>query len=176
MAYSPHVALGWRRFGAILLIVGLSGCVAQSPPAPVQLRETPPPWPAPRDAISHIERTGLEQVPLNATSNQRIFTLRVEIDGEHVPVPAYIGVDRLRAVQAPIHTHDDSGTIWLEGDGTDAVTLGHLFILWGVRFTDACLGAACGGVSVMVDGRPVTTPSDVRLVSVQTEVEVSART
>ena len=67
-------------------------------------------------------------------------------------VPAYVGIDRLRAVQAPVHTHDASGQVWLEGRETDAVTLGQFFTVWGVRFDDRCLGSACGALVVTVDG------------------------
>ena len=74
-----------------------------------------------------------------------------------------IGVDRLRALQAPCHTHDTSGTVWLEGTGGKDVTLGQLFDLWGVRLTSTCLGATCGRVVVTVDGTPVASPRDVRL-------------
>jgi hypothetical protein len=30
---------------------------------------------------------------------------------EPVPVPAYVGIDRVRAPQAPVHTHDGFGGI-----------------------------------------------------------------
>ena len=73
-------------------------------------------------------------------------------------VPAYIGADRLRAVQAPVHTHEPGGEVWLEGDGTGTVTLGDFFVLWGVRFDGDCLGASCGGVRVTADGEPVADP------------------
>jgi hypothetical protein len=48
-----------------------------------------------------------------------------------VQVPAYVGIDRLRAVQAPMQTHDTSGRIWLEGREIGTVTLEQLFTVWG---------------------------------------------
>ena len=62
-----------------------------------------------------------------------------------------------------MHTHDTSGQVWLEGRETEAVTLGQFFTVWGVRFDDQCLGSACGGVSVDVDGKASSTPREVRL-------------
>jgi hypothetical protein len=138
------------------------------------MRDTPPPWDAPRDAISYIEAAGLTQQPLNATANQRIFTLRVTVDGGPVTVPAYLGVDRLRAVQAVIHTHDESGQVWLEGDEVYSATLSQLFTLWGVRFDDECLGSACGGITVTADGAPVADPGGLLLADVGDVLEVSA--
>jgi hypothetical protein len=80
-----------------------------------------------------------------------------------VEVPAYVGIDRVRALQAPVHTHDISGQVWLEGRETDAVTLGQFFTVWGVRFDDQCLGSACGTLMVNVDGKISSAPREVRL-------------
>ena len=63
------------------------------------------------------------------------------------------------AVQAPVHTHEVGGEVWLEGAGNHDATLGQFFVLWGVRFDDDCLGAACGGVTVLADGEPVVDPA-----------------
>ena len=60
---------------------------------------------------------------------------------EPVPVPAYVGIDRVRALQAPVRTYDGSGQIWLEGRETDDITLAQFFAVWGVRFGDHCLGS-----------------------------------
>lgn len=145
------------------LALPLASCVKPAPADPAVIRETPPPWSAPRDAISYIDFAGLGRLPLDATDDPHVLTLTVVVDGRPVEVPAYIGVDRLRALQAPCHTHDTSGTVWLEGTGGKDVTLGQLFDLWGVRLTSTCLGATCGRVVVTVDGTPVASPRDVRL-------------
>ncbi|GAB3704066.1 hypothetical protein [Mariniluteicoccus flavus] len=159
---------------AMCAALATTGCVARAQPAPAVIADTPPPWRPPRDAVSHIDLAGLPHVPLDATENQRILRLAVTVDGASVEVPAHIGVDRIRAVQAPVHTHDTSGTVWLEGQGVDRVTLRDFFTLWGVRFDGRCVGAACGGVRVVVDGAPVADPTGVRLASVRDRVEVTA--
>jgi hypothetical protein len=111
---------------------------------------------------------------LDDRSNQRTVSLRVTIDGVQVSLVPWIGIDRLRAVQGPAHTHDGSGTIWLEGRGADQVTLGEFFILWGVRFNDECLGAACQQLTVIADATAVPDPVNLRLASASM-IEVSAR-
>lgn len=151
-----------------------AGCVARPAPESAHIRDSSPPWDAPRDAVSYIDTAGLAQQPLNATDNQRVFTMTVTIDGSRVDIPAYIGVDRLRAVQAAVHTHDDSGTVWLEGEDTDLVTLEQFFTLWGVRFSDQCVGAACGGVNVIADGTQISDPRSLRLVTVERSLDVVA--
>jgi hypothetical protein len=146
--------------GAVIALCSMTAC-APAPPEPsaAVMRETSPPWDAPRDAISYIRAAGLEELSSGySVGESLIATLTVTVDGEQVDVPAYIGIDRLRAVEAPLHTHDASGTVWAEHPRElPTLTLGDFFDLWGVRFTDECLGDACGDVSVTIDGDAVRT-------------------
>ena len=141
---------------------------------PAVIRVSPPPWDAPRDAISYIEAAGLTADPLNTKGETHIVAMSVVVDGWRVPIPAYVGIDRLRAQQAAVHTHDTTNQVWLEGRDIDTITLGQFFTVWGVRFDDRCLGAACGEVTVTADGERVIDPRSLRLVYAK-RVEVSAR-
>ena len=152
----------------------LTACMRPVAPEPAVIRITPPPWDAPRDAVSYIEAAGLTAEPLNTTGESHIVSMTVEVDGWRVPIPAYVGVDRLRAQQAAVHTHDTTDQVWLEGRDIDAITLGQFFTVWAVRFDGRCLGAACGEVTVTADGQPVTDPVFLRLAQVK-QVTVSAR-
>lgn len=165
----------WLALASTLAVL-VAGCVAQAPPAPAELREAEPPWPAPRDGVSYFEAAGVQSSRLDDTTDQRILELTLTIDAEPVPVAGNIGLDLPRALQAPVHTHDQSGTLWLEGAGAREVTLGQFFTIWGVRFTDDCLGAACGSLSVEADGTPVPEPSDLVLASVAERVSVAVVT
>jgi hypothetical protein len=155
----------------VLLI--FTGCVPQATPAPAAQRTTPPPWSAPRDAVSYIAAAGLEPQPLSSNQNSHVVALRIIVDGASVEVPAYVGIDRVRGVQAPMHTHDTSGKVWLEGRETDAVTLGQFFTVWGVRFDSRCLGSACKALMVTVDGKVRSAPTKVRLAESRT-IDVKA--
>jgi hypothetical protein len=171
--YSRPVRAGWwsapaARVAVIIVLFVLTSCVRQDTPAPAEQRSTPPPWSAPRDAISYITAAGLEAQPLSSNENSRVVDLRITVDGTSVEVPAYVGIDRVRALQAPVHTHDTSGQVWLEGRETDAVTLGQFFTVWGVRFDDHCLGSACGALKVTVDGKASSAPREVRLATSRT--------
>ncbi|MHA6524851.1 hypothetical protein [Tessaracoccus sp. G1721] len=158
---------------ATSVVLLLTSCVSRPDPAPAVLRETAPPWDAPRDAVSYIRAAGLPEQPLGTDTDPWVLELSVTVAGEAVEIPAHIGADRLRAVQAPVHTHESGGEVWLEGDGNHTVTLGEFFTLWGVRFDGECLGAACGGVSVSADGEPVTDPESLVLRGTR-EVAVAA--
>ncbi len=145
---------------AVIALVVLAACAPPPPrPAAAVLRETPPPWPAPRDAVSYIAKAGMPTLPWQYRPVEQFRTrLVVYVDGNPVTVPAYVGVDRVRGVQAPIHTHDESGWIWVEPKAPETFTLGQFFDLWGVRFTRDCLGDRCAGdgkrVAVYVDHQP----------------------
>jgi hypothetical protein len=155
------------------LLLALTGCVDQPAPAPAELRTTAPPWDAPRDAISYIEAAGFDPQPLNLVDNQQVVQVRIRVDGRPVEIPAYVGIDRLRAVQAAVHTHDATGAVWLEGRNTAGVTLGQFFTVWGVRFGDDCVGGICGRLEVKVDGSRISAdPRETRLASART-VEIT---
>ena len=157
------------------MLLVLSACVNQATPAPATQRSTPPPWDAPRDAVSYIAAAGLETQPLSSNENSHVVDLRIAVDGAAVEVPAYVGIDRVRAVQAPVHTHDSTGQVWLEGRETDGVTLEQFFTVWGVRFDDHCLGSACRSLVVTVDGKVNSAPGDVRLADSRTiDISVSS--
>jgi hypothetical protein len=161
------------RAAVLIVLLVLTSCVRQATPAPAAQRSTPPPWSAPRDAIAYITAAGLETQPFSNKENSQFVELRIAVDGAPVEVPAYVGIDRVRAVQAPVHTHDTSGQVWLEGRNTDDVTLGQFFTVWGVRFNDRCLGSACRDLVVTVDGNVSSAPREV-LLSESRTVDITA--
>jgi len=121
------------------------------------MRETAPPWPAPRDAVSYIAAAGLPSYPLGApVGTTSTATLQVFVGGAPVTVPGSVGIDLVRAIAAPLHTHASDGQVWVEDPKQGTYTLGEFFTLWGVRFGAGCLGDACGSLTVTIDGKPVS--------------------
>ena len=166
---------GWLSHpGRHVLLLGvlalvLTACTqASADPQPAVMRTTPPPWPAPADAVAHAEAAGLtvykgepRKVP------HGVVRVHVIVDGRAVPVPAQLGRTRQGEVAA-LSTPDRFGRVQVLRDGHDEMTLGQFFILWGVRFDERCLGSACatgsGGLRVYVDGQPSpVAPGDVPL-------------
>ncbi|TDU82228.1 hypothetical protein EV138_7117 [Kribbella voronezhensis] len=139
----------------LLPVVG--GCqVGPAAPGPAEFRAGPPPWDAPRDAVSYIDKAGFERLPLDF-SGPAPYTLKiaVTVGGRSVQVPPGIGVDRRRAEQAAVHTHSSDGIVYVEAKTTaERPTLKQFFELWGVRYDGKCLGDACGGVTVLVNSQP----------------------
>ena len=95
--------------------------------------------------------------------------LQIIINGNDVPVPANIGVDRATGVMSALHTHESDGTIHIEADKAGEVfTLGQLFIEWGVKLTPTQIGGVQTKdgqkVTVISNGAPVVgDPMNLRL-------------
>jgi hypothetical protein len=142
---------------ALSLLPVASGCqVEPAPPGPVEIRSGPPPWDAPRDAVSYMDKAGLERLPLDFRGPAPYEVhLAVTVVGAPVRLPADIGVDRVRAEQAAVHTHAGDGVVYVEAKTTaERPTLKQFFELWGVRYDGKCLGDACSGLTVRVNGQP----------------------
>ncbi|GAA3147007.1 hypothetical protein JOF29_001967 [Kribbella aluminosa] len=154
----------WRRAvgtAGVLLFAGglLGGCqLGPAAPAAAELRTTAPPWEAPRDAVSYIDKAGFERLPLDFSGpSPYTLTIAIILDGKPVQVAAGIGIDKLRAEQAAVHTHTTDGTVWVEAKTTaERPTLAQFFTLWGVHYNPHCLAAACTALTVTVDSQPAT--------------------
>jgi hypothetical protein len=150
---------GWAgTAGALLLVSGvLGGCqVGPAEPAAADLRTGAPPWDAPRDAVSYIDKAGFERLPLDFSGpSPYTVNLAVTLDGTPVQVATGIGVDKLRAEQAAVHTHTTDGVVWVEAKtAAEHPTLAQLFTLWGVRYDANCLADACKELKITVNGHP----------------------
>ncbi|MEU4606974.1 hypothetical protein AB0F43_28670 [Kribbella sp. NPDC023972] len=169
----------WRWVGAtaaaLLLVSGIAGCqVGPAPPGPAELRTGPPPWDAPRDAVSYIDKAGFERLPLDFSGpSPYTLTLSVTVDGAPVQIPAGIGVDRVRAEQAAVHTHTTDGLVYVEAKTTaERPTLAQFFTLWGIRYDAKCVGDACKGLTVVVNNQPAAWDAPL---SPKAHIQITAR-
>jgi hypothetical protein len=91
------------------------------------------------------------------------------IGGDEVTVPANVGYDEPNGVGAPLHTHDDSGTLHVESaDPNWKATLGNFFDVWGLRLSSTCIGGNCASgdleLTAYVNGEPWDgSPRDIPL-------------
>lgn len=165
---------GWWCGAAAAFLLATTACSGPAAPAAADLRTGPPPWDAPRDAVSYIDKAGFERLPLDF-SGPSPYTLHiaVTVDGRPVQVAAGIGIDKLRAEQAAVHTHGTDGLVWVEAKKADEhPSLAQFFTLWGVRYDANCLGDACRDLEITVDGKPAAW--DTPLVR-NSRITVSAR-
>ncbi|MDB5237218.1 MAG: hypothetical protein JWL88_320 [Parcubacteria group bacterium] len=85
------------------------------------------------------------------------------INGAKVQIPAEIGVNQAANFISPLHTHDTSGIVHVESNVVRDFTLGQFFDVWGVRFSQDCIGGYCADATntlkvyangVLVSGDP----------------------
>jgi hypothetical protein len=125
------------------------------------LQSTPAPWPAEYTFLA--QRLAGVALPAQSDSAYHIHAfLSVFINGRQIPIPTNLGIDPKLRFLSPIHTHDSTGIIHMEAARPYPFTLGLLFTIWGVRFSDSEIGpyrdAGARALAVFVNGRPVCDP------------------
>jgi len=139
----------------VLLVVAITGARR-----PVQLQDRgEQPWaaPAPASAATGVHAAGLTLDPVGDIVVTRYAVhLDVRVNGQVVPVPAGIGVDR--SAVAPLTTSDGSGVIHVaSSDQAPVLTLGQFFDEWQVTLGGGRLGGLRGGtVATYVNGTQVS--------------------
>jgi hypothetical protein len=106
-------------------------------PAPAGELPSSPPWPAPKDPLPGLAALGIRDYLQEHPDTHIHVHLDVYYQGQHVPVPARLGMDPLGIYIAPLHTHLDNGVIHLQAPRDRHYTLGQVFTAWGVPLTGA---------------------------------------
>jgi hypothetical protein len=174
---------GWR--GTILIALALAACSDSEPTATAptsggqsEATETSVElWPAPADPMALAVDAGLVPEIRESFVHHVHAHLDVFVDGEHITVPAGIGIDitdpgvRHAEVDgqigyggiegcdepciSPLHTHDVTGIIHTESPSEVDNTLGQFFIEWGQPLDADCVATFCEpdeAIEVYVDG------------------------
>ena len=140
------------------------------------LQDGPPPW---NNGAGELQNR-LTSIQLNPLPQESLaFHIHQHLDvylgGEHVTVPALIGINGGSFI-TEIHTHRPDGVIHVESAENRPYTLGQLFGEWSVRVNARCLGRYCGRFHWWVDGKPQTgNPADLVLRAHQEIVVASGK-
>lgn len=131
-----------------ILLVGLFLFHLFSPPAspkiPSPLQTGPAPWPPDTKHLrEHLADIGLPALASEGVALHTHQHLDIFINNQAVTIPARIGIGPDNSFISPIHTHDTTGFIHVESPTVTTYTLGQFFDIWGVRFSDTCLGGYC---------------------------------
>jgi len=105
---------------------------------------TSAPWPNNiEQADQRLAILGLPQ--LSDTVLHHHADLYISVNGQTVTIPANVGLNSANpTVASPLHTHTDKGTIHIESaDASFEPVLGQFMDVWGVYFTQDCLGGDC---------------------------------
>lgn len=126
------------------------------------LRRGLAPWPPEQQQLAaRLDKIGVPFSNMEGTALHFHPRLAVFVAGRQVEVPANIGISTAEQKMAALHTHDASGTIHVESPQVRDYTLGEFFDVWGVRFTQRCLGGYCAGngkhLRVFADGAAVAS-------------------
>ncbi|MES2225807.1 MAG: hypothetical protein V4480_03290 [Patescibacteria group bacterium] len=157
----------WLVF-AVVVIILLSWNHIFPHPAPVVDSATLPgmqtgeaPWNA--EIPNLLARLRALELPALAQEGNVLHIhqhLDLSINGAPVAVPAGIGINEAAGFISPIHVHDTTGIIHVESNVVRDFTLGQFFDIWGVRFSDTCIGGYCADAThtlkVYSNGAPVS--------------------
>jgi hypothetical protein len=124
------------------------------------------PWPAEYTFLA--QRLEALNFPEQSDVGYHVHTkFFIYINGKESPIPANFGIDPQGRFIAPIHTHDTTGIIHLESEKEYPFTIGQVFDIWGVRFTNTQIGGYTAGngnvLQVYVNGKQVADPVNQKL-------------
>jgi hypothetical protein len=118
------------------------------------LHRSPVPWT--NDSSSLYRR--LRPLKLNALGQEGAAVhihahLDVYVAGQHVKVPALVGIDVVHQFITELHTHDTTGVLHVESPSMRTFTLGQFFGEWGVKLSPSWVGPYPGPVLWWVNGK-----------------------
>jgi hypothetical protein len=182
---------------ALTIALVATACGAKKPTPPANIAAAPAPasgglpWPAPPDPLALARKAGLTPEPHEFFGFHVHSHLDVFVNGAPVQVPAGIGIDiHDPAVHhevledgsdayggidppckapciSPLHTHDVSGVLHTESQGSEPNRLGQFFTEWNVHLDADCVGGYCSpeaSILVYVDGAQYDgNPADIEL-------------
>ena len=119
------------------------------------IRKTKAPWPPEYEFLAdRLLPLGLTTLPQEAVATHYHSHLDVFVDGKHVAVPKYIGINLGANYLTELHTHDTRGVIHIESPkSNDHFSLGQFVAEWGVFLNSRCIGAYCDGLKWYLNGK-----------------------
>src|SRR6266545_2198754 len=160
-----------RLVPVAVAVLALAGCATSTGVATTADASPPPPagpqaapgstgWAAPADASVAVRAAGLPMLGEEKLAVHYHAHLDVLVDGQAVPVPAGLGIDQVRQLIAPLHTHDGSGIVHVESATDVPFTLGQVFTEWGQPLRANAVGPVALGsgrvLRVYRNGQAVT--------------------
>ena len=188
---SPHQVTMKRFFKAsgknitVLIVLFLSALVRQGETAEKTavsmnlpgLQTGAAPWSAEiPNLLPRLNAIKLPALSAEGTTLHIHQHLDILINGKPVTVSSGIGINEFAGFISPLHTHDLTGEIHVESDEVRDFTLGQFFDVWGLRFTQSCIGSYCAdgthSLRVYSNGNPVSGDPRMLLLSPRQEIAI----
>jgi hypothetical protein len=122
------------------------------------IRRTKAPWPPEYQYLpDRLLPLGLTTLPGHVGLVEHYHAhLDIFVNGRHVTVPQYVGINIGGGYLTELHTHDTRGVIHIEAQKQESFVLGQFFAEWAVFLNSRCVGAYCNGLKWYVDGKRQT--------------------
>ena len=184
----PAILIGIIGILIGLFALGNRGEAPSSTPKPPAVRASPDglpglmsgnePWVNNTDKLGdRLDAIGLPQLATEGTVLHIHQHLDIYVNGQHVDVPAAVGIPLSQSFISPLHTHDTSGVIHVESPTEQDFYLGQFFDVWGLKFDGSDLGGhhadASNQLAVYVNGSKVSTDPRKVVLAAHQEIVVS---
>lgn len=148
--YLIFIGLGTAAVIALFLILKEMNTPSVTPPANINpdtlagIQAGEAPWPAQIERLrERLSQIGLPALAAEGSVLHIHQHLDIFINGQALAIPPEIGVNEAAGFISPVHTHGPDAIIHVESPRVETFTLGQFFDVWGVRFTNQCLGSYC---------------------------------
>ena len=138
------------------------------------IRKTKAPWPPEYEFLAdRLLPLGLTTLSQEAVTTHYHAHLDVFVNGKHVVVPKYIGINLGANYLTELHTHDTRGVIHVESpQSNDHFSLGQFVAEWGVFLNGRCIGAYCDGLKWYANGKQQTGNPETYVLQSHDEVAI----
>ena len=118
------------------------------------IRRTKAPWPPDYEFLAdRLLPLGLTTLSQEALTTHYHAHLDIYVNGKHITVPQYVGINVGANYLTELHTHDTRGVIHVESPKkNDHFSLGQFVAEWGVFLNGRCIGAYCNGLKWYLNG------------------------
>ena len=119
------------------------------------IRKTKAPWPPEYQFLAdRLLPLGLSTLSQEGVATHYHSHLDIFVNGKHVVVPKYIGINLGANYLTELHTHDTRSVIHIESPkSNDHFSLGQFVAEWGVFLNSRCIGAYCDGLKWYLNGK-----------------------
>jgi len=138
------------------------------------IRKTKAPWPPEYEFLAdRLLPLGLQTLGQEGAATHYHAHLDIFVNGKHVAVPRYIGINQGAGYLTELHTHDTRGVIHVESPkSNDHFSLGQFVAEWGVFLNARCIGSYCDGLKWYVNGKLQTGNPENYLLQSHDEVAI----